>query len=264
LGQTQLTDSSKLKIFDRLEAGPSPPPVRLISAITFFNLDTSKNTKFCRVFIYEPMNTCCSSEGVKAKRANKHNPEGETKMKIQTITRNLTLVAVFSLTPGALMAAEEQASFAVEKEGIELINRLEGVASDVRYHAARLQTVTLDLKTSKWVHFHHLTQIKDLVNEGLRPALTRLEEIQPELPEWKQKSIDRMLVSASALAADANAAILNKNDSGVTPAVLNATYRQQINTIYAHSDALVKAADAAGDYARARLKAAEVGLISRK
>jgi hypothetical protein len=36
------------------------------------------------------------------------------------------------------------------------------------------------------------------VNDGLRPALERLTEIQSQLQAWKQHAIDEMLASAKA------------------------------------------------------------------
>ncbi|NDJ13295.1 MAG: hypothetical protein EBY17_19215 [Acidobacteriia bacterium] len=194
-------------------------------------------------------------------------------MNYETITRSVSqslakmpavMMAAMLMLPGGLLAVDAKTQIELEKEGIELIDDLEMVAKDIRYNAGQLQTTTLDMKATKWAHLHHLSQIKDLVNDGLNPPLKRLQEIQPDLPEWKQKSIDKMLESALALAADANAAILNKRNSGVLPAALNQEYREQLATIYKHSELLVKAADIAGNYARARLKAAEAGLISRK
>ncbi len=190
-------------------------------------------------------------------------------MNYQTITRSVskvtvTALAALMLIPAALPAAETQDPIALEKEGIELINQVEGVARDVSYQASVLNHSVWQMRSSKWVHLHHLGQIRELVNDGLRPALIRLEAIQPLLPEWKQKSIDKMLESAKALAQDTNAAILTKKDAGTMPAPLNAEYRQQLSTISLHADTLVKSADAAAAYARARLKAAEAGLLSKK
>jgi hypothetical protein len=45
---------------------------------------------------------------------------------------------------------------------------------------------------------------------------------QPQLPDWKQRAVDRMLGAAKALAADTNDAILAKNDAGPAPPMMNA------------------------------------------
>ena len=90
--------------------------------------------------------------------------------------------------------------------------------------------------------------------------MTRLNEIQPQLPEWKQQSIEKMLESAKALAADTNTAILTKNDAGTKPLAMNADYKELLTRIYGHAEDLVKTSDAAGTYAAARLKAAEAGV----
>jgi hypothetical protein len=73
------------------------------------------------------------------------------------------------------------------------------VARDISHHADRLNSFTKNTLISRWTQKHHLNQIKDLVNDGLQPALTRLTEIQPQLPEWKQQTIDQMLEAAKTL-----------------------------------------------------------------
>ena len=92
------------------------------------------------------------------------------------------------------------------------------------------------------------------------PALQRLAEIQPELPAWHQDTIDQMLASAKALAADTNSAILNQNDAGAVPMSLNEEYKELVAGIDRHAETLVKTSDAAGDYAVAHRQAVEAGL----
>ena len=181
-------------------------------------------------------------------------------MNLGTMTRRMSMLAAFALITSAFAASVTAEQLAMEKEGIQLINQVEEVARDVRYNAGRLNSFTSSMKISRWTHVHHLDQIKSLVNDGLRPALTRLTEIQPQLPEWKQESIDKMLESAKALAADTNSAILTKNDAGATPPAMNAEYKELVTRIHEHSEALVKTSDAAGTYAAARLKAHEAGV----
>ena len=41
---------------------------------------------------------------------------------------------------------------------------------------------------------------------------------------------------------------------------MNSEYKSLINNVYDHADALVKASDAAGNYAMARLKAGQAGV----
>ncbi|SRR5579883_326042 len=131
---------------------------------------------------------------------------------------------------------------------------------DVSYHADRLNSFTRSMQISKWTHVHHLDQVKSRVNEGLRPALARLEEIQPQLPEWKQEAIDKMIEASKALAADTNDAILAKNEAGTTPPAMNPEYKGLVARLDAHSKVLVTTSDAAGAYAAARLKAHEAGI----
>jgi hypothetical protein len=179
-------------------------------------------------------------------------------MKNASITRRLSLLAVVGLLPAGLVADNNSAQ--MQKEGIQLIRQVEEVARDVRYNAQRLNSFAKDIQLSKWTHYHHLEQIKGLVNDGLRPALTRLVQIQPQLPDWKQESIDRMFEAARTLAADTNSAILTKNDAGVVPPALNTEYHDLIARINEHAEILVKTSDAAGTYAAARLKADEAGV----
>jgi len=186
-------------------------------------------------------------------------------MKCETITRHMLMLAVVALLPAAIAAGQTKEQVEMEREGVQLIRQLEEVARDVRYHAGRLDSFTGSLLISKWTHAHHLEQIKSLVNEGLRPAMTRLTEIQPQLPEWKQETIDKMLATAKMLAADANSAILAKSETGTVPPAMNAEYKTLVTTLYEHAEALVKTSDAAGTYAGARLKAHEAGLnVARK
>ncbi len=181
-------------------------------------------------------------------------------MNFATITRCVSVLAAFALLPGSLWADHHEQQVAMEKEGVQLIRQLEEVARDVRYNADRLNSFTRNMQVSKWTHVHHLNEIKNLVNEGLQPALTRLTEIQPQMPDWKQRSIDQMLESAKALAADTNDAILTKNESGALLPAMNAEYKDLVDRIYGHAETLVKTSDAAGNYAAARLKAQEAGV----
>lgn len=181
-------------------------------------------------------------------------------MNVGTITRSVSMLAAFALIPSAFATSATVEQRGMEKEGVQLIRQVEEVARDVRYNAGRLNSFTKTMQISKWTHYHHLEQIKSLVNDGLRPALARLEEIQPQLPEWKQQAIDNMIESAKALAAHANDAILTKNEARAIPPAMNPEYKNLVTRIYEHAEALVKTSDAAGTYAEARLKAHEAGV----
>ncbi|HTT22351.1 MAG TPA: hypothetical protein VMG82_25715 [Candidatus Sulfotelmatobacter sp.] len=169
------------------------------------------------------------------------------------------MLTVLCLLSAGFVAGDTSKQLEMDKEGTQLIGQLEDVARDVHYNAGRLNSFH-PTQISKWTHYHHLEQIKSLVNDGLRPALERLTEIQPQLPAWHQEAIDQMLASAKALAADTNSAILNLNDTKALPIVLNAEYKELIARIYHHSESLVRTSDAAGDYAAAHLQAVEAGL----
>lgn len=177
-----------------------------------------------------------------------------------TITRRASLLAAFALIPSAFASSVNVDQLEMQKEGVQLISQVEEVARDVRYNAGRLNSFADSARISKWTHVHHLDEIKTLVNDGLRPALIRLQEIQPQLPEWKQQSIDKMIESAKALADDVDGAFQAKNAAGTMPPVMNAEYKNLMTRIHSHADALVKTSDAAGSYAAARLKAQRSGV----
>ena len=154
---------------------------------------------------------------------------------------------------------------AVEKEAIELIEQLEEIGHDLRYHADRLASFPSPGSIeSRWTHYHHLEEIKALVNDELRPALKRLTDIQAQLPEWKQESIDRMLISARELAADANSAFVTKAANANVPPAMNQEYKQLVTGMQAHAESLVTTSDAAHTYAAAHLRAMEAGLNVNK
>ncbi len=181
-------------------------------------------------------------------------------MTLGSITRCAPMLAVVTLLPSAFAGSVSVEQLQAQKEGVELIRQVEEAARDVRYNAGRLNSFTNSLLNSKWTHVHHLDQIRALVNEGLRPALARLVEIRPLLPEWKQQSIDQMIEAAKMLASDTDSAILAKRTAGALPPAMNTEYKAWIARVYEHAETLVKTSDAAGTYAAARLKAMEAGV----
>ena len=181
-------------------------------------------------------------------------------MMFKSISRSISLLAIAGLLTAGFAAAEPSKAqrLEVQKEGIELIGQLEDVARDVHFNADRLNS--LGHTSSKFSRQHHLMQIRELVNDGLQPALKRLTEIQPELKEWHRDVIDKMLASAKALAADTNAAILNQNEKGTVPTAINPEYKQMVSRIAEHAETLIKTSDAAANYATAHQQAEEAGL----
>jgi len=88
-------------------------------------------------------------------------------------------------------------SLAAQQKGVQLINQVGEVARDVRYNAEHLDS--FNIRISERSHGYHLNQIKDLVNDDLNPALAELEDLQSQLPDWKQRTIDSMLDSAKMI-----------------------------------------------------------------
>lgn len=183
-------------------------------------------------------------------------------MLFKSITRNLSILTATGLLSAGLAFSEPSVSkqIELEKEGIQLIAQLEDISRSVHYNADRLDSLSKGPRVSNWSNAHHLMEIKDLVNKGLRPALARLTEIQSELKDWHQDVIDQMLVSAKALAADTNAVIIAHNDKQAMPPSLNQEYKDLIARINTHAETLVKTSDAAGDYASAHEQALQAGL----
>ena len=140
------------------------------------------------------------------------------------------------------------------------MSQMEEVARDIHRSADRLDSFARTGQVSSYTHKDHLMQIKSLVNEDLQPALSRLTEIRPDLPEWQQDAVDQILDSAKGLAVNTNSAILSMNEAAGAPVLLNAEYGEFVSLISDHAEALVKTADAAGTYADAHLRAVEAGL----
>ncbi len=185
-------------------------------------------------------------------------------MTLPTLSRSVSVaLALASLCFTLPAPGQTPAQIALEREGLELMRQLAEVGEEVEYHAAHLNSYTRNVRITRWTHGHHLNQIRDLVNVGLRPALTRLEQIQPQLPEWKKRAVDNLLAAARDLSADMELAILNSNSVTALPPALNATYKAAIGRIEQHSVVLIKTASAAIAYAAAHLKAAEAGLAVR-
>jgi hypothetical protein len=181
-------------------------------------------------------------------------------MLVKSFVRRVSVLAIFTMLPAAVVAAETSKVFEAQKEGVQLIGQLEGVARNIRHNADRLNAFSRDAQISNGTHYQHLDLIKSSVNNELRPALTRLVEIQPHLPAWQQDAVDQMLASAQALAAHTNSAILAKREAGSVPPALHAEYTDSLARIYETSGVLVETSNAADNYATAHLEAVEAGL----
>jgi hypothetical protein len=165
------------------------------------------------------------------------------------------------LLPATFVLADQSGQMKTRKEAIALTKQVERSAAKIETEAHRLSAMRTNPNISKGTHSYHLHKIAVEVNEQLQPALARLSEIQPELPEWKQEAIDQMRQSAATLAANANAAAENRKAVSVhQPAVMDPEYRQLLNNISDQAGTLLEVADATADYANAQLKGADAGL----
>jgi hypothetical protein len=181
-------------------------------------------------------------------------------MNHKSIARSVSVITALALVPASYLRGATKEQVELETEGTRLIQQVKDVARSTKYNAEQLASFLRAGQVSKWSHRHHLHEIKVLINEGLQPALKRLTEIQPQLPEWKQQSIDKMMESAAALADDASSTIITQNEAGEVPSVLNTQYKDLVSKMINHAETLVKTSDAASAYAEARLKADAAGL----
>jgi hypothetical protein len=165
------------------------------------------------------------------------------------------------LLPGMLKAGETSDQTRNRKEALRLTQDLEGTARKIQVESEQLSVMQKSGSLSNWSHQYKLHTIAMHINEQLQPTLQRLVEIQPGLPEWNQHAIERMRTSAANLAANANAAALNRGFKGTRqPPVLDSEYAQLVQNISTQAQTLVQVADAAGDYGDAQLKGHKAGL----
>lgn len=165
------------------------------------------------------------------------------------------------LLPGTLIASTRSDQTDTRKEAIQLTQHIESTGRAIQLEADRLVTLRRNHQISNQSHQYSLSRIASHVNDQLRPAMNRLAEIQPELPQWHQHAIDQMRTSAATLAANTDAAILNRNPSESRKAAfIDAGYGQLLENINGRADALVQVADAAADYGDAQLKGHRAGL----
>jgi hypothetical protein len=216
--------------------------------------------------IYRTNRQTRTSDGVNEEKSPILFPKAKGISKEKIVKRTQTtlraaLLAIVGLLPAIPASAATQDEVRVHKEGVELIRQLESVARNLRYNAGHLQSFTGTILVSGSAHTHRLSEIRNLMNERVRPLVARLVEIQPQLPEWKQQTIESMIEAALSLKTDTSSAILSMRNSSVPgPLTLNAEYKELISKIYEHADRLVRTTDAAGNYAAARLRASEAGL----
>ena len=165
------------------------------------------------------------------------------------------------LLPGTLSAAGMTNQAKTRKEAVQLTQQIERASLAIQKEAERLHSISRSSQISNRTHQLGLQRIANDVNEQLQPAFSRLAELHPSLPDWHKTAISEMHVSALNLAANADAAIRNRNPdgSGQLP-IADPDYKQQIANIYERASALVQVADATADYGSAQLKGQQAGL----
>jgi hypothetical protein len=188
--------------------------------------------------------------------------EGKRRNEMRTIKKSTVFaLTVALLLPGALTASESGDSTKVRKEAIQLTQQIESTGRDIQREADRLATMHNNNQYSNRSHQHALNRIAAHVNERLQPDLSRLAELKAELPQWHQEAIDQMHITATNLAVNTDAAILNRNpDGSQRPAILDPDYQRLIKNVNGRVTALVQLADATSDYGDAQLKGHRAGL----
>jgi len=177
---------------------------------------------------------------------------------IQPSVYALTIVL---LLPASLVASESNDNIRVRKEAVQLTRQVESASRKIQDESAYLSAMQRNSQISNRSHQYKLQTIANQVKEQLRPALTRLAEIQPGLPQWNQQAIERMRLSASTIAFHANEAVLNRNAAGSSmPVSFDTEYRRLVENISNHADVLTQVADATVDYGTAQLKGTQAGL----
>ena len=172
--------------------------------------------------------------------------------------RSLKHAAVFALTlamamPGMLLASGSSDLTKSRKEAVDLTRSVERTSREIQRVTDDLASKSRNMHYSNQSHQQSLHQLKIHINEKLQPALTRLAELQPDLPAWHQEAIDQMRTSAATLTANANAAIVTRNpgQTRLVP-VLDTEYKQLIDNMSSRASVLTQVADATGDYGSAR------------
>jgi hypothetical protein len=193
-------------------------------------------------------------------QASKSSPQEGNIMPRITLA-HIALAAIVAFLPAMLPAQEKVAvqQVAIENESTKLIDTIENAARAVHRDLDALHG-NGNKNLSRHSNNSHLSRVKHSINNQINPALDRLLEIKPQLPAWKQATVDSILTSARELAINTNSAIESLNDKSSAPVVLNTQYRSFLNTMNQHAQKLVDVTDAAGDYADALSQALEAGL----
>ena len=145
------------------------------------------------------------------------------------------------------------------KEAVQMVGQVEEVARR-QVHADRLQDLSRSVDVSRWSHYHHLDGIKSLVNDGLRPALSRLL-CHRHAAARVEAGLDRPHdCRCEAPGRRHQLGLHRESERRWSAPAMNDDYKRFIADVASHADALVKTSDAAHSYATAHLKASEAGL----
>jgi hypothetical protein len=180
------------------------------------------------------------------------------------VMKSRVAIAVMGVTLFLASPSGANDDLAAHREGLQLVRQVEEVGRDVQYHTDRLTNLIDNTSISRWTHYHHLDEIKRLVNTGLRPALVRLDEIQRSLPPWKQKAVDKMIEAAKTLSSDTSSAFMTKAENPNIGPAMNEEYRTLVSEMHRHADAVATTSRDAAAFAEVYLKVLEAGISPQK
>ena len=178
----------------------------------------------------------------------------------KSIRQTVHALTIALLLPASFAAAASSDPTQLRKEATQLTQRLEDSARKIQKEADQLQSMRMNPRLSDESHWSALNNVKEQVNNEMRPSLQRLVEIQSELPGWHQDAIDQLRVSAANLAAHANEATSNRSDRMRTKPLMDQEYAKLLDGLNNHATKIIQVADATGDYGKAQLKGNEAGL----
>ncbi len=177
------------------------------------------------------------------------------------IKQTVYAITIVLLLPATFLVGESSDQTRTRKEAVQLTKQIERSSRKIHSESAHLSSMHRNPHLSKRSHQYKLQAIANEVNDQLSPALTRLAEIQPDLPQWNQHAVERMRTSAASIAANTNDAVLNRNEVGSNRFVaFDEDYGRLVDNISSHAESLTQVADATVDYGTAQLKGANAGL----
>ena len=134
------------------------------------------------------------------------------------------------------------------QEANNIFEDIQSDVSQVRYHAAQLQSFEFHPYLSWQSHADQLFKVRSAVND-MGDRLCRLETIRRTVAPWQQRTIDRIATTVRLIADNTQDAIWYGNNNH---RILwsSATYQKYVNNIYNEARKLTKSVGDAVEYAK--------------